>query len=205
MGLSACGVSTPQRVATYVAPEIVNNLPRRIVVAPIDAPACVRAEKALIRHALADELQSLLVSEIVAAPQDDANLRIDSAVSRRGNFDAETFVNARRAYGADAFMFASVTRYRAYRPPVIGLKIRMFSATTGKLLWASEALLDATREDVVWRAERYCSRSALSERLSGSDIVLTVPKYYAAFVAAQIVDSFRMQALPPPAEEPAGH
>ena len=37
-----------------------------------------------------------------------------------------------------------------------------------------------------------------------TQIAGAVPKYYAAFVAAQVVDSFRMQALPSPAEESAG-
>jgi hypothetical protein len=197
--LSACAMNSPQRVVTFVDPEIVNNLPARIVLAPFDAPRCTPAEAELLRNALGAELQSLLVSEIVLAPADDANLLLESGLPLRRDFDAEVFINARQKYGADAFVFTSITRYRAYEPPVLGLKVRMFSASTGRLLWASESLMDSTQRDVRRRGERFYNRSALGgNRLYGSDLVFTVPQYYAAFVSSEVVNSFRLQALPPP-------
>jgi len=200
---SAAGcLPSRQHTTTYVDQEIINNLPRRIVVVPFNAPNCTLPEKEGITRAMAAELQGLLVSEIVLAPAGDDHLAYDANLPVTGEMDVDVLVRARKRYHADAFVFGSVTHYRAYDPPVLGLKIRMISSVTGKVLWGAEALMNAADGDVRHKAIRWMHKSGLGKWDSRELLIFNGTRHYPRFVMSEIVNSFKAQALPPPEPKP---
>ncbi|HXQ46898.1 MAG TPA: hypothetical protein VN806_09795, partial [Caulobacteraceae bacterium] len=117
----------------------------------------------------------------------DERLAAESALWQRGRVDVGSLIVAQKAYLADAFLFGTVTQYKPYDPPVLGLKLRMLSARTGDVIWAADALFNAHENDVRILAEHHFQTSGLKGRLYGPELVLMSPKLFADFVAAQVV------------------
>ena len=202
LALLATGCVQPSpRVRTWVDPQIVNNMPKRIIVVPFHARNCRLQERAMLTRVFADELQDLMLSEIVVAPESDARLCGENGLSARPVIDVEALIDSRKRYRADAFLFSTVTRYRPYDPPALGLKLRMIDARSGSLLWAAETLMDATRHDVRLCAELYFWRSGLRDRGFGPELIFTVPQYYAQFVSAAIARDIKAKVAPPKKEK----
>jgi hypothetical protein len=132
-------------------------------------------------------IQSTLCCDTVSPAEGDERLAAESALWRSGQVDIESLIIAQKAYLADAFLFGSVTQYKPYDPPVLGLKLRMLSARTGDVIWAADALFNAHESDVRLMAERYFQNSGLRDRLYGPDLVFMSPKLFADFAAAQVV------------------
>jgi hypothetical protein len=107
--------------------------------------------------------------------------------------DVESLIVAQKAYLADAFLFGTVTQYKPYDPPVLGLKLRLLSARTGDVIWAAEALFNANERDVRAMAEGYFANSGLKDRLYGPELIFMSPRLYADFVAAQVMRPLREQ------------
>jgi len=155
----------------------------------------------MLTRVFADELQDPMLTEIVVAPESDARLCGEGGLATRPVIDVEALIDSSKRYRADAFLFGTVTRYRPYDPPALGLKLRMIDARSGSLLWAAETLMDATRRDVRRSAELYFWRSGLRDRGFGPDLIFTVPQYYAQFVSAAIVRDMEAKVAPPEKEE----
>ena len=137
--------------------------------------------------AVAMAIQGTLCWDTLLPAEGDERLAAESALWQRGRVDIESLIVAQKAYLADAFLFGTVTQYKPYDPPVLGLKLRMLSARTGDVIWAADALFNAHENDVRLLAERYFQSSGLKDRLYGPDLLLMPPKLFAEFVAAQIV------------------
>lgn len=138
-------------------------------------------------QAFARALQGALCCDLLSPAPGDERLAAESALSQRGRVDVQSLIAAQKAYLADAFLFGSVTQYKAYDPPVLGVKLRMLSARTGNLIWAADALFDSHEADVRVLATRYYESSGLKDRLYGPDLVLMSPALYAGFVASEMV------------------
>jgi hypothetical protein len=174
-------------VATYISPATAQNPPGRIVVVPFAAPTCSPEAGHIATAAVASAIQGTLCCDTLLPADGDERLAAESALWQRGRVDVESLIVAQKAYLADAFLFGTVTQYKPYDPPVLGLKLRMLSARTGDVIWAADALFDAHQSDVRALAERYFRGSGLKDRLYGPELLLMSPKLFADFVAAQIV------------------
>jgi hypothetical protein len=161
--------------------------PGRIVVVPFASPASAPEAGSMATAALAMAIQEMLCCDTVLPAADDERLAAESILWQSGRVDVESLIVAQKAYLADAFLFGTVTQYKPYDAPVLGLKLRMLSARTGDVIWAAEALYNAHERDVRLLAERYFENSGLKDRLYGADLVLMSPKLFAEFVAAQVV------------------
>ena len=92
-----------------------------------------------------------------------------------------------KAYLADAFLFGTVTQYKPYDPPVLGLKLRMLSARDRQRHLGRGSVYQRARAGRARLAEAYFQNSGLKDRLYGPELVLMSPKLFAEFVAAQVV------------------
>jgi hypothetical protein len=137
--------------------------------------------------ALAMAIQGTLCCDTLLPAAGDERLAAESILWQSGRVDVESLIVAQKAYLADAFLFGTVTQYKPYDPPVLGLKLRMLSARTGDVIWAAEALFNAHEQDVRALAERYFQNSGMKDCLYGPELVLVSPKLYTDFVAAQVV------------------
>jgi hypothetical protein len=132
-------------------------------------------------------MQGALCCDLLSPAPGDERLAAESALSQRGRVDVQSLIAAQKAYLADAFLFGSVTQYKPYDPPVLGVKLRLLSARTGDLIWAADALFDSHEADVRSLAGRYYENSGLKDRLYGPELVLMSPALYAGFVASEMV------------------
>ena len=192
LGVLCAGCATPpqkmpQRVATYISPTMAQNPPARIVVVPFASPDCAPEAGRMATAALALAIQGTLCCDTVLPAADDERLAAESILWRSGRVDVESLIVAQKAYLADAFLFGTVTQYKPYDAPVLGLRLRMLSARTGDVIWAAEALFNGHAQDVRALAECYFKNSGLKDRLYGPELVLMSPKLFAEFVAAQVV------------------
>jgi hypothetical protein len=189
---SGCAAPAPQRgtmqqVATYISPAMAEKPPGRIVVVPFASPAYAPEAGRTATASLAMAIQGTLCCDTLLPAEGDERLAAESALWQRGRVDIESLIVAQKAYLADAFLFGTVTQYKPYDPPVLGLKLRMLSARTGDVIWAADALFNAHESDVRALAERYFQNSGLKDRLYGPELMLMSPKLFADFVAAQVV------------------
>ena len=183
---AGCAAPPPQRMATYMSPTLPDELPARVVVVPFSAPACTADDGPMVTQSMALAIQSTLLCDVVPARAEDERLAAESALWQRGKVDVESLVVARKNYMADAFLFGTITQYKPYDPPILGLKLRMLSARTGDVLWAAEALFDAHDQTTRSKARDYFKDSGLRGRLYGPDLMFMSPKLYAGFVASEI-------------------
>ncbi len=185
--LAGCAAPRVERVATYVSPVWEEGAPSRIVVVPFDGPACPKRAGTLVTRALAMELQDALHADVITAPDENERLAAESALWRRGRVSIDALVAARKTFLADAFVFGTITHYKEYDPPVLGLKVSMLSARTGEVIWAAEALFDAHSRPTRALAETYFENSGLSHTLYGSGLMFMSPRLFARFVATEMV------------------
>jgi len=163
------------------------DAPTRIVVVPFASPADTPEAGQMVTQAVARAMQGALCCDLVSPAPGDERLAAESALWQRGRVDVESLIVAQKAYLADAFLFGSVTQYKPYDPPVLGVKLRMVSARTGDLIWAAEALFDSHEAAVRSMTARYFENSGLKDRLYGPELVLMSPSLYAGFVASEMV------------------
>ena len=185
--LAGCATPETPRVATYVHADLVNFPVRRVVVVPFDGRECPVEARKTVTEALSLELQSALLCDVVPAPVADERLAAEAGLWKRGRVDPEALIEARKTYGADAFLFGTLTQYKPYDPPIVGLKVRMLSAKTGEVLWASEAVFDARRPEVRRAARETLRHEGPTDWLSGEDMVFMSPRYFSRYAAREVV------------------
>ncbi len=191
----AAGCVAPQKqyVATYTSPKLLTELPGRIVVIPFDGPMRTSGERDMITESVALEVQAIPGCAVIIASPDDERLMGENAMGKRGRVDIAVLIAARKRYRADAFLFGTVTHYKPYDPPVLGLNLRILSASTGEVLWAAEGLFDAHDQAVRKQAENYFTKSGLQKTLYGPDLIFMSPRLFSKFAAGKIISPLQQQ------------
>lgn len=185
--VSGCTAQKRQHCATYISGGLDTDIPRRVIVVPFDGRECSRAARMIATDAMSLELQGALLCDVIPAPVDDERLMAEIGLWKSGRVDPDSLIAAQKTYGADAFVFGTLTQYKPYDPPIMGIKVRMLSARTGDVLWACEAVFDAHAPDVRKAAKRAMKRAGPKRWLGTDDIVFMSPRYFSRFVASEIV------------------
>lgn len=97
----------------------------------------------------------------------------------------------RERTGCDAVVFARLTRFRAYPPLVIGLRLRLVQANPAHAtLWSAEEVLDAADPAVNRGARRHMSaqRPANPALADGSSILYT-PRLFGRYAARTVAST----------------
>lgn len=186
LALSGCAAPKP-RVCTYVSELQPGELPNRIVVVPFSSTNAREEASPLVTEAFALEIQRILCKDVIIAPADDARLLAESEMTQRGRVDIESLIESRKKYLADAFLFGTVTQYKPYDPPILGVNLCLMSATTGEVTWAAGGLFDAKDADVRQLGESYYNNSSLRKDLYGPEMLFMSPRLYAGFVAERVL------------------
>jgi hypothetical protein len=199
---AGCAAHQP-RVSVYVSNLRANEMPSRLVVVPFASPVGGEEASPITTQAFALEIQRILRNDVIVTPADDARLLAEADLWTRGRVDVESLVEARKKYMADAFLFGSVTQYKPYDPPILGVNLRLLSASTGEVIWAAGGLFDARDADVRWLGEAYYNNSSMRRDLYGPEVLFMSPRLYAGFVADRVLaplDEFMRARDAQPAE-----
>jgi hypothetical protein len=134
------------------------------------------------------ELQKVSKFDTVVAQEFQEILSQQRDVWYRGLISAEIIVEAKKRYKVDAIIFGTITQYRSYEPPVLGIKIGMFSTKSGNIIWSTDAIFDSNKAEVINLIKAYYNEHyQRAQSLYGWRIILLSMKRYAQFVAHQML------------------
>jgi hypothetical protein len=182
-------------VNAYRSPALERMGRRRVLVLPFrDAD---RGAARTITEAFALEVEKTQALEVVSPYGPASKILEQLTIWDNGGLDVRALTTLRRRFDLDALALGTITQYRAYDPPVLGLRVQVVSARTGGVLWAAEGCFDAREAGVRHLMERFhAQRLEHGERNYGWQILLSSPRHYAQFVANQLVATLRPE---PPA------
>ncbi len=199
IGMVSCGIFArkpePKRVNAYLADLRDVSSVRRIMVLPFAESPGVEADLVKIREAFVGELSKLQRFEIVPVP---ARAQEDSLINRslmRGRVSTAALVSLSERYSLDGVILGTVTGYRAYMPPHLGMRLQLISIHSGATVWAAEGHYDASDARTIEDLNHYFQTSqAPDETGHGVEIYWISPMKFARYVSYRLVSSWN-QAL----------
>ena len=192
--LTACQFERPNRpkvINSYLAePNDLVNV-RRIMVLPFHAEHGVSVDHNQVRDAFVSELQKLRRFEVV--PLTDAALEDDmlNASFARGRLSTEAIVRLCERYSLDGIFVGSVTSWRPYSPPHLGLRTQLVSVHSGSSVWAVDAIYDASDRTTVGDLKHYVQHTQRDDgNLHGWEMTLLSPAKFTSYVAHRCVGTW---------------
>ncbi len=194
--LGACGLlpspPEPMPVNCYLAEAGDVDSVRRVMVLPFHAVAGVQAKNEAVRVAFINELTKTQRFEVVPLPDRDEEHQEIYRHLTRGEIATDSLVALSRRYQIDGAVIGTITSYRAYPPPHLGLRVQMLSLHSGQTVWAADGLYDSNDNRVVEDLRHYAgSFLAEEDSLHGWEINLMSPAKYASYVSHRLVGTWR--------------
>ncbi len=141
-----------------------------------------------VTEAFSIELQRSAKFDIVEAQEFQDILSQQKDIWNRGLIRAETIVEAKKRYKVDAIIFGKITQYQPYEPPILGIKIGMFSAKSGNIMWSADAIFDSSQASVIKLLKSYHKKQyQRKQSLYDWNLIMLSMKRYSQFVAYHII------------------
>ena len=155
-----------------------------------EAPG-VAANLEQIHRAFLDELAKLQIFEIVPLPTGAQEDELINQSLHRGRVSTEALVSLSDRYNLDGIMMGTVTSYRAYVQPHLGMRVQLMSIHTGSIIWAAEGLYDVSDARTMEDLRHYYLNSQTTEATRhGVEIYLISPTKFASYVSHRLVESW---------------
>ena len=141
-----------------------------------------------VTEAFSIELQKSAKFDIVLPHGFPEELLLQNDLWNKGLVRAETVIEAKKRFKVDAIIFGTITHYKPYEPPILGMKVGMFSTVTGNIIWTADTILDSSEATVVRLVKTYYRTNyQRKQSLYGWKIILLSMKRYAQFAAHQVI------------------
>lgn len=165
---------------------------QRVMVLPFVAAPGVHADVTPIRDAFLAELSKIQRFECVPLPHGaEENRRIYDSL-QTGRLSSEAIVELGARYQLDGVLVGTVTGYRPYKPPQLGIKVQLINVHSGSTAWAAEGLYDSADALTVEDLRHYAlTFGAPEESMHDWEIHLLSPRKFAAYVAHRLVGTWR--------------
>ena len=185
------GEPTPKPVTvavSYRSPTVDGHKIRRVAVLPFRDDTVHPEHAAGVQRAFVDALSRRQAFEVIEIGYDELNAREEQAYFREGRVAKATLMRLSKTYNADGVIYGVVTRYRAYEPMAIGIRISLASAGAGDLVWEANGLFDAAEAQVVRDVHNwYDTQADRSDHLERWRSVLMSPTRFSAYACSRIV------------------
>jgi hypothetical protein len=183
--------NVPKTINSYLAePSDLANV-RRIMVLPFAQEAGVQADCTKVRDAFVAELQKLRRFEVVPLPSD---AREDDELNRsmtHGRLSTEAMVRLCNRYALDGVLVGSVTAWRPYTPPHLGMRTQLVSVHSGAPIWAVDAIYDSSDRTTIGDLRHYVEHTQRDDgNLHGWEMTLIAPNKFTTFVAHRFVGTW---------------
>lgn len=181
----------PKVVNCYLAEhaDLVNV--RRIMVLPFTEEAGVQADCQLVRDAFVAELQKLRRFEVVPLPVDAQESATLNESIRKGRLSTDAMVRLCNRYALDGIFCGTVTKWRAYQPPHLGMRTQLISVHSGATVWAVDAIYDSSDRATISDLRHYYQTTQFDDGgLHGWEINLLAPSKYTTYVAYRFVTTW---------------
>ncbi|MFO1032435.1 MAG: hypothetical protein U1F60_15240 [Planctomycetota bacterium] len=189
-----CQIEAPPRpkvVNSYLAERADLANVRRIMVLPFAHEAGVTINCDHVRDAFVAELQKLRRFEVVPLPseaQEDEELNFSLS---RGRLSTEAMVKLCNRYSLDGLFLGSVTSWRAYTPPHLGLRTQLVSVHSGSPIWAVDAMYDASDRSTISDLRHFVEGTQQNDgNLHGWELTLLAPTKFTTYVAHRFVGTW---------------
>ncbi|MBS1258677.1 MAG: hypothetical protein MAG551_01739 [Candidatus Scalindua arabica] len=141
-----------------------------------------------VTEAFSIELQRSAKFSIVEAVEFQDILSQQKDIWNRGLIRAETIVEAKKRYKVEAIIFGQITQYQPYEPPILGIKIGMFSTKSGNIMWSADAIFDSSQASVIKLLKSYHKKQyQRKQSLYDWNLILLSMKRYSQFAAHYII------------------
>lgn len=191
---ASCNLQRPlaeKPINCYLAePSDLANV-RRIMVLPFAHEAGVQADCVEVRDSFVTALQKLRRFEVVplpeAAREDDAL----NASIRRGRLSTDAMVRLCERYALDGLLVGTVTAWRAYTPPHLGMRTQLISVHSGATVWAVDAMYDSNDRTTVDDLQLFAEHQIRDDgSLHGWEMNLLSPMKFTSYVAHRFVGTW---------------
>lgn len=181
----------PKAINSYLAePTDLANV-RRIMVLPFGHETGVTADCNKVRDAFVAELQKLRRFEVVPLPSaasEDDELNRSLA---HGRLSTEAMVKLCKRYLLDGVFLGSVTSWRAYTPPHLGLRTQLVSVHSGAPVWAVDAIYDAAERSTISDLRHFTTTTQRDDgNLHGYELTMLAPGKFTSYVAHRVVGTW---------------
>ncbi len=164
---------------------------RRIMVLPFAQEAGVQADCNKVRDAFVAELQKLRRFEVVPLPSD---AREDDELNEslsRGRMSTDSMVRLCNRYSLDGVFVGSVTAWRPYTPPHLGMRTQLISVHSGAPIWAVDAIYDSNDRTTIGDLRHFVEHTQQDfGNLHGWEMNLLSPTKFTSFVAHRFVGTW---------------
>ena len=175
-------------ISFYKSDEYNNASVHRVLLVPFAFET--NREKVVneVTEAFFVELQKSTKFDVVLPHEFPDKLLPQNDLWIKGLVRAETVIEAKKRFKVDAIIFGTITHYKPYEPPILGIKVGMFSTVTGNVIWTADTILDSSEASVVQLVRTYYRRNyQRKQSLYGWKIILVSMKRYAQFAAHQVI------------------
>lgn len=181
----------PKVVNCYLAaPADLANV-RRIMVLPFTQEDGVQADCQLVRDAFVGELQKLRRFEVVPLPLGAQEDDVLNTSIHRGRLSTDAMVRLCRRYNLDGVFIGSVTKWRAYQPPHLGMRTQLLSVHSGAPVWVVDAIYDTSDRTTVSDLRHYAGTAQQHDgSLHDWQMNLLAPTRFTNYVAYRFVGTW---------------
>ena len=163
----------------------------RIMVLPFATSAGVVADNENIRDIYVNELQKLRRFEIVPLPKSAHEVDDLYSSMRAGRMSTDAIIGLCERYRLDGVLVGTVTAWRAYTPPQLGMRTSLVSVHSGSIVWKVDAIYDANDRSTVNDLRHYHDRVQTQDgNLHGWELNTIAPTRFTAYVAHRLVGTW---------------
>jgi hypothetical protein len=191
LGACAGGPHSTKTLNCYLAERGDLANVRRIMVLPFGQESGVQADCARVRDAFVAELQKLRRFEVVPLPTEAREDDELNASMARGRLSTEAMVRLCNRYALDGVLIGSVTAWRPYTPPHLGMRTQLVSVHSGAPVWAVDAIYDTADRTTVGDLQQYAECTQHDDgNLHGWELNLVAPGRFTTYVAHRFVGTW---------------
>ncbi|MBX3462710.1 MAG: hypothetical protein KF830_06040 [Planctomycetes bacterium] len=194
LGAAACSIERPltqKPINSYLAEPFDLANVRRIMVLPFAHEAGVQADCEQVRDSFVTALQKLRRFEVVPLPASARENEELHASLHRGRLSTVALVRLCERYALDGVLLGTVTAWRAYTPPHLGLRTQLVSVHSGATVWAVDAMYDSADRTTISDLRLFASRSLNDDgSLHGWELHLLSPAKFTNYVAHRFVGTW---------------
>jgi len=186
------GPPEPKPIPAHFGPPADIRAVRRVMVLTFATEPEVHADTTMLRDAFINELMKMQKFELVPMPTEAHEDDELYQSLRHGRISPEALTKLGQRYNLDGVLLGTVTAYRPYKPPYLGMRVQLISLHSATAVWAVEAIYDASDEQSVEDIQHYAqSYLAEDDSLHGWEMILISPTRFASFVSHRVVGTWR--------------
>lgn len=181
-----------REVPVYWASSADIDQVRRVLVLPFDAASGVTSGVESVHRAVVEELAKMQRFELVRMdhPNDDDRTVLQSM--RHGRISLDAMAKLVEMHHVDGVLLGTITGYRPYKPPQLGLRVQIVSTHSAAPIWAVEVFYDSNDAAVVEDLQQFATSFAAKDVTEhGWEMAMISPRRFASFVAHRVVNTWR--------------